>query len=65
MNMLIALMSSVFEKVESNAKAADSRRLASMILECEEIYKAFTTLARRPIANEFKYYLYTRKTKTN
>ena len=37
MNLLIAIISDVYEKVQSNSKAANARSLAGMLLEMEEI----------------------------
>ena len=39
MNMLIAIMSDTYERVQGNALAADSRILASMLLEVAEIFR--------------------------
>jgi F0F1-type ATP synthase membrane subunit b/b' len=41
MNMLIAIMSDAYERVQSNAAAADARQLADMQLEYEEIVYYF------------------------
>ena len=38
MNLLIAIMSDSYERVQANSLAADARILASLILEMEEIY---------------------------
>ena len=41
MNLLIAIMSDSYARVQENAKAADARAMASMILEQEELYYLF------------------------
>jgi len=43
MNMLIAIMSDAYERVQSNAQAADTKILADMILEMEELFRFFKT----------------------
>ena len=41
MNLLIAIMSDSYERVQANAAAADARSLADMILEMEQIVNYF------------------------
>jgi len=41
MNLLIAIMSDTYSRVQSNAISSDARALAEMILEMEELYRFF------------------------
>mmetsp|Transcript_22378 Transcript_22378/g.16861 ORF Transcript_22378/g.16861 Transcript_22378/m.16861 type:complete len:123 (+) Transcript_22378:2239-2607(+) len=41
MNMLIAIMSSAYERIQENSEAADARMLAELQLEYEEIITFF------------------------
>lgn len=41
MNMLIAIMSDTYSRVQANAIASDARALADMILEMEQLYRFF------------------------
>lgn len=44
LNMLIAIMSDVYERVQSNVTSADARSLAEMILEMEELVYLFKSI---------------------
>jgi hypothetical protein len=41
MNMLIAIMSDTYSRVQANAISSDARALADMILEMEQLYRFF------------------------
>lgn len=56
MNMLIAIMSDSYARVQSNSVAADARSLAEMLQEMEEVAQFLITKGGRvPLENEFYY----------
>ncbi len=57
MNMLIAIMSDAYERVQSNAQSADSKILADMILEMEELTRFFKNKFGSGIDDEAKQYM--------
>jgi len=60
MNMLIAIMSDVYERVQSNAAAADARQLAEMIHEMEELVMFWRqTIRRQEVKDAYSYCFYT------
>lgn len=60
MNLLIAIMSDVYERVQSNVNSADARILAEMIFEMEELVKYYKeSIRKQSIEGEYKYIFYT------
>ena len=55
--MLIAIMSDAYERVQSNAQSADSKILADMILEMEELARFIKTKFGSGIDDEAKHYM--------
>ena len=55
MNMLIAIMSDSYARVQTNSAAADAKSLAEMLGEIEEITNYFLSIFR-PSLTENKYY---------
>jgi len=47
MNMLIAIMSSAYERIQENSEAADARMLAELQLEYEEVITYFVRQGQR------------------
>ena len=50
MNMLIAIMSDTYARVQENAEAADTRSLAEMCHEMEVVVRIFSFKFRRSVA---------------
>lgn len=63
MNMLIAIMSGAYERVQSNAISADTKILADMILEMEELARFFKTKFGSSLNEDASYYLMFSRTK--
>jgi len=60
--MLIAIISDTYERVMANATPADCRRLASMLVEMEQIINFLSlTLKKVEIKNEFKYIIFSQR----
>ena len=55
MNMLIAIMSDTYGRVQGNAKSADARALAEMELEMEQLAGYF-----RPVESVYRYTIFTK-----
>jgi uncharacterized membrane protein len=61
MNMLIAIMSDAYERVQANSAAADARSLADMELEYEELIYFFQTrFGTAKIDNLYSYIFFTK-----
>jgi hypothetical protein len=61
MNMLIAIMSDTYARVQENAEAADTRSLAEMCHEMEVVVRMFSFNFRRSVAHSaYKYSFFTK-----
>lgn len=61
MNMLIAIMSDSYARVQSNSIAADARALAEMLEEMEEVFQFIFTVFRPSMIKQEYYYCFVTK----
>ena len=60
MNMLIAIMSNTYARVQSNSAAADARQLAEMIQEMEEVIYFFKSrINPESVVDKYNYCFFT------
>lgn len=64
MNLLIAIMSDAYAQIQENAKAADSRSLADMEKELEQLVYFFASLYRPERSkDDYEFLFFTKKMK--
>lgn len=62
MNMLIAIMSDTYGRVQGNVQAADARAIAEMMLEMEQVARfVFLIFAPSKTTSEYSYCFYVKE----